>query len=132
MCLQDNCEGLAIEHRLKEVADCVHRLAGAKIVDKLETHLHFKVPTEAEARLSTLFAYLELRCDLMTFAAKDIMPEICRFYTTGSSIFAANCYAHFAMCMKSVRSFAALLVVALLTQQRCCCPAMQSAAMSAV
>ena len=59
--LQDNCEGpSAIEHRLKEVEKDVHHLAGAKLVDKLETHLHFKVSTEAEPRLSTLFAYLEV------------------------------------------------------------------------
>ncbi len=44
------------EDRLQQVAAFVQQHSGAVLVDKLETHLHFKVPTEAEATLTRFFA----------------------------------------------------------------------------
>ena len=59
--LQDKDEEESVlKLRTQEVAECVQRQSGAKLVDRLESHLHFKVPTESERRLSTLFAYIKV------------------------------------------------------------------------
>ncbi len=49
------------EDRLQHVAAFVQQHTGAVLVDKLETHLHFKVPTEAEPKLTHFFAQIKVR-----------------------------------------------------------------------
>ncbi len=49
------------EDRLQRVAAFVQQHTGAVLVDKLETHLHFKVPTEAEPKLTHFFAQIKVR-----------------------------------------------------------------------
>jgi len=49
------------EDRLQQVAAFVQQHTGAVLVDKLETHLHFKVPTEAEPKLTHFFAQIKVR-----------------------------------------------------------------------
>lgn len=48
------------QHRLQKVAAFVQQHSGAVVVDKLETHLHFKVPTEAETKLTAFFAKIKV------------------------------------------------------------------------
>ncbi len=48
------------EDRLHQVAAFVQQHTGALLVDKLETHLHFKVPTEAEPKLTHFFAQIKV------------------------------------------------------------------------
>ncbi|DBA88907.1 TPA: hypothetical protein ACH3X2_000146 [Trebouxia sp. C0005] len=48
------------EDRLQRVAAFVQQHTGAALVDKLETHLHFKVPTEAEPKLTHIFARIKV------------------------------------------------------------------------
>ena len=49
------------EDRLQQVAAFAQQHTGAVLVDKLETHLHFKVPTEAEPKLTHFFAQIKVR-----------------------------------------------------------------------
>lgn len=62
--LQDvhNSSSSLQEDRLQRVAAFVQQHTGAALVDKLETHLHFKVPTEAEPKLTHIFARIKVRC----------------------------------------------------------------------
>ncbi|DBB06884.1 TPA: hypothetical protein ACH3X3_009543 [Trebouxia sp. C0006] len=53
------------EDRLQQVASFVQQHTGAVVVDKLETHLHFKVPTEAEPKLTHFFAQIKEEKDLL-------------------------------------------------------------------
>lgn len=53
------------EDRLQQVAAFVQQHTGAVLVDKLETHLHFKVPTEAEPKLTHFFAQIKVRCHVI-------------------------------------------------------------------
>ena len=48
------------QDRLQQVAAFVQQHSGAVLVDKHETHLQFKVPTEAEARLTHFFAQIKV------------------------------------------------------------------------
>ena len=57
------------EDRLQQVAAFVQQHTGAVLVDKLETHLHFKVPTEAEPKLTHFFAKIKVRCHVEKHAA---------------------------------------------------------------
>ena len=48
------------QERLQQITAFVQHHSGAVLVDKHETHLHFKVPTEAEARLTHFFAHIKV------------------------------------------------------------------------
>lgn len=49
------------QERLQQIAAFVQQHSGAVLVDKHETHLQFKVPTEAEARLTHFFAQIKVK-----------------------------------------------------------------------
>ncbi|DBA85756.1 TPA: hypothetical protein ACH3X1_005317 [Trebouxia sp. C0004] len=53
------------ENRLQQIAAFVQQHTGAVLVDKLETHLHFKVPTEAESKLTHFFAQIKEEKDML-------------------------------------------------------------------
>lgn len=48
------------EQHLQEVVTFVEQRSGAVMVDKLETQLHFKVPTDCESKLSAFFKQVKV------------------------------------------------------------------------
>ena len=48
------------EQHLQQVVTFVERHSGALMVDRLETQLHFKVPTDCESELSAFFKQVKV------------------------------------------------------------------------
>ena len=48
------------EQHLQQVVTFVEQHSGALMVDKLDTQLHFKVPTDCEAKLSAFFQQVKV------------------------------------------------------------------------
>lgn len=48
------------EQHLQDIVTFVEQHSGAVLVDKLETQLHFKVPTDCESKLSAFFTQVKV------------------------------------------------------------------------